>query len=93
MFVCDVIHHVEGREAWLQQLASEMKTGAKLVVVEFREGKLPQGPPEAMKIPKAQLISMLKRVGFALQADQPELLQYQTFLTFRKAAGSAEAAR
>ncbi|MFL5302619.1 MAG: class I SAM-dependent methyltransferase [Anaeromyxobacteraceae bacterium] len=89
VFVCDVLHHVDDREAWLRKLASEMKPGARLVVVEFKEGKLPQGPPEAVKIPKAQLVAMLERAGFTLQTDEPELLPYQTFLTFRKSARSA----
>ena len=89
VFVCDVVHHVEGREAWLRKLSSEMKPGAKLVVIEFKEGKLPEGPPEAVKIPKAKLVSMLESAGFSLQADRPELLPYQTFLTFTKPAKSA----
>jgi SAM-dependent methyltransferase len=86
VFVCDVIHHVDGREAWLRKLAAEMKPGARLVVIEFKEGKLPEGPPEAVKIPKAKLVSMLKMAGFSLQADDPKLLPYQTFLTFTKPA-------
>jgi SAM-dependent methyltransferase len=89
VFVCDVIHHVDGREPWLRKLSSEMKPGAKLVVIEFKEGKLPEGPPEAVKIPKAKLISVLEGAGFSLQSDQPELLPYQTFLTFKKPAKSA----
>jgi SAM-dependent methyltransferase len=89
VFVCDVVHHVDGREAWLRKLAAEMKPGAKLVVIEFKEGKLPEGPPEAVKVPKAKLVSMLESAGFSLQSDQPELLPYQTFLTFTKPAKSA----
>ncbi len=88
VFVCDVLHHVEAREAWLAKLASEMRPGARLVVVEFKEGKLPEGPPEAVKIPKAKLVSMLERAGFSVRSDEPALLPYQTFLTFtRNAAG------
>jgi SAM-dependent methyltransferase len=89
VFVCDVIHHVGEREAWLQKLAAEMKPGARLVVIEFKEGKLPEGPPEAVKIPKAKLVSMLEEAGFSLQSDQPKLLPYQTFLTFTKPSKSA----
>jgi ubiquinone/menaquinone biosynthesis C-methylase UbiE len=93
LFVCDVIHHVDGREAWLKKLAAETKPGAKLVVVEFKEGKLPEGPPEAVKIPKARLVSLLETAGFLLQADRPDLLPYQTFLTFTKPARATEAAK
>lgn len=89
VFVCDVIHHVRERQAWLRKLAAEMKPGARLVVIEFKEGKLPEGPPEAVKISKAKLVSMLEGVGFSLQADEPKLLPYQTFLTFTKPARSS----
>lgn len=89
VFVCDVIHHVDGREPWLRKLATEMKPGARLVVVEFKEGKLPEGPPESVKIPKAKLVSMLQGAGLSLQADDPKLLPNQTFLTFMKPAKSA----
>jgi FkbM family methyltransferase len=95
VFVSDVIHHVANREAWLRKGFAEMKPGARLVVVEFKEGKLPEGPPESVKIPKAKLASMLKEAGFVLVSDRPDLLPYQTFLAFEKpaAAGGGVAAR
>ncbi len=84
VFVADVIHHVEGREAWLKKLFSEMKLGAKLVVLEFKEGNLPEGPPESVKISKARLTSLIQAAGFSLKKDDPQLLPYQTFLVFEK---------
>jgi 2-polyprenyl-3-methyl-5-hydroxy-6-metoxy-1,4-benzoquinol methylase len=84
VFLCDVVHHVAGREAWLRRLFSEMRPGARLVVVEFKEGRLPQGPPEAVKIPRAQLTALLRGAGFVLEADDPKLLPYQTFLVLEK---------
>lgn len=87
-FACDVVHHVSDRDAWLHKGFQEMKPGARLVVIEFKEGKLPQGPPEAMKIPKAKLLSMLEGVGFELRLDRPELLPYQHFLVFEKPAAA-----
>ncbi len=84
VFVSDVIHHVEGREAWLKKMFSEMKRGAKLVVLEFKEGNLPEGPPESVKISKADLTALIQRAGFSLKKDDPHLLPYQTFLVFEK---------
>jgi 2-polyprenyl-3-methyl-5-hydroxy-6-metoxy-1,4-benzoquinol methylase len=84
VFICDVLHHVEDREAWLARLFSETKTGARLAVVEFKEGDLPQGPPEAMKIPKASMIELVSDAGFVLADDRSELLPYQSFLVFSK---------
>ena len=89
VFVCDVIHHVQGREAWLRRMFSQMRPGARLVVIEFKEGKLPEGPPETVKIPKAKLTAMLREAGFALRSDDPGLLPYQTFLVFEKPRGGA----
>ena len=85
VFICDVIHHVADKKAWLAKVSSQMRTGAKLVVVEFKEGDLPEGPPEKIKIPKSRLISMIEENSFKLTADSASLLPYQTFLVFSKA--------
>jgi len=84
VFICDVLHHVRSREVWLGKLASKMQSGSRLVLIEFREGDLPQGPPESVKIPKAELVSMIIKAGFSLETDRDELLPYQTFLVFRR---------
>jgi SAM-dependent methyltransferase len=94
VFLCDVLHHVEGPEAWLARAFAEMKPGARLAVVEFREGRLPEGPPEAMKIPRARLAAMLEKAGFVLGVDHGGLLPYQDFLVFHRpgrAPGNAAA--
>jgi SAM-dependent methyltransferase len=84
VFIADVLHHVANREPWLRRAYVEMKPGARLVVIEFKDGALPEGPPESLKIPKAELVSTIERAGFHLLRDEPELLPYQTFLTFEK---------
>jgi ubiquinone/menaquinone biosynthesis C-methylase UbiE len=85
VFVCDVLHHVQDRAGWLKKAASEMKPGARFVLVEFKEGKLPEGPPEAVKIPRKQLIELVNQAGLTLEAEKADLLPYQVFLVFRKA--------
>jgi SAM-dependent methyltransferase len=84
VFVCDVLHHVPDTATWLVKLAGEMKTGARLVLIEFKQGRLPQGPPEKLKIPRAKLLSLATGAGLVLDAEKPTLLPYQTFLVFRK---------
>jgi len=84
IFVCDVLHHVADRTLWLAKLSAEMKPGARLVLIEFKEGKLPQGPPESAKIPRAGLVRLVTAAGLALDGEQVDLLPYQTFLVFRK---------
>jgi SAM-dependent methyltransferase len=84
VFVCDVLHHVQDRAGWLKKAVSEMKPGARFVLIEFKEGKLPEGPPESVKIPRKQLVELVTRAGLALEAERADLLPYQVFLVFRK---------
>jgi ubiquinone/menaquinone biosynthesis C-methylase UbiE len=84
VFVCDVLHHVADRSAWLAKLAAEMRPGARLVLIEFKEGNLPEGPPEAAKITRAQMLELVTQAGLTLASERADLLPYQTFLVFRK---------
>lgn len=84
VFVCDVLHHVADRPAWLAKVTKAMRSGAKLVLIEFKEGDLPEGPPESVKIPRDKLVALVTKAGLVLAAEQADLLPYQTFLVFRK---------
>ena len=84
VFVADVLHHVPKRDAWLKAVAAGLKSGARLALIEFRMGKLPAGPPDAMKIPRAELLKLATDAGLTLTEDLGKLLPYQEFLVFRK---------
>lgn len=84
VFICDVLHHVQDRPAWLKKLGAQMPNGAKLVLIEFKTGKLPEGPPEQLKIPKDELVELCKDAGFKLEEDKSNLLPYQEFLVFAR---------
>ena len=56
VFVCDVIHHVKNQKMWLQQLSRQMKRGAHVVVIEFKEGDLPEGPPARSRYLRRNLL-------------------------------------
>jgi 2-polyprenyl-3-methyl-5-hydroxy-6-metoxy-1,4-benzoquinol methylase len=85
VFMCDVLHHIQDRPAWLAKLAAQMREGAQLVLLEFKQGKLPEGPPEAVKLSRAQLQTLATGAGLVLDSEKPDLLPYQTFLVFRRA--------
>jgi len=84
VFVCDVLHHVDNRKEWLSKLFEEMKTGSRLILIEFKEGKLPEGPPEHLKIPEEMMISTVTAAGFQKTGATGDLLPYQYFLELRK---------
>ena len=75
---------MQDRAGWLKKAASEMKPGARFVLIEFKEGKLPEGPPESVKLTKKQLLELMSQAGLALEAEKTDVLPYQVFLVFRK---------
>jgi ubiquinone/menaquinone biosynthesis C-methylase UbiE len=84
VFVCDVLLHVRQKAEWLKVIHSQMQSGAKLVLIDFQEGELPEGPPEEIKVPKKEVLRLCKEAGFILKRDEPDLLPYQEFLVFEK---------
>ena len=43
VFICDVLHHVDNKSQWLKKIHGEVKKGARLVLIEYKEGDLPEG--------------------------------------------------
>lgn len=84
VFVCDVLMHVSKKSEWLKTIHSEMQSGARVALIDFREGHLPEGPPEAVKVPKAEVLRLGEKAGFTLLEDKSDLLPYQNFLVFVK---------
>ncbi|MFQ5687763.1 MAG: class I SAM-dependent methyltransferase, partial [Candidatus Scalindua sp.] len=84
VFICDVLHHVENRGDWLKALFSQMKNNSRLVIIEFKEGNLPEVPPEDIKIPLEKMISIITNAGFIFLKQNDELLPYEYFLEFKK---------
>jgi ubiquinone/menaquinone biosynthesis C-methylase UbiE len=84
VFVCDVLHHVKHRSVWLSNLFREVGDSAKLVIVEFKEGDLPEGPPASMKLPRDEVAKLVSAAGFSAAGENTTLLPYQYVLTFQK---------
>jgi hypothetical protein len=84
VFICDILHHVKNKGDWLKAVFSQMKNDSKLVLIEFKEGKLPEGPPEDIKIPLEKMISITTNAGFVNLKQNDELLPYQYYLEFKK---------
>ena len=76
-----------GLDKWpekMVQLHTQMPSGAKLVLIEFKTGKLPEGPPETLKIPKDELVELCKGAGFTLKEDKTKMLPYQEIVVFER---------
>ena len=68
----------------MKALFSQMKNDSKLILIEFKEGKLPEGPPEDIKIPLGKMVSITTNAGFVNLKQNDELLPYQYYLEFKK---------
>ena len=84
VFVCDVLHHVRNSNSWLKKVYAQMKKGSRLVLIEFKEGKLPEGPPEDIKISLKKMISIVENAGFMIVKQNVMLLPFQYYLEFKK---------
>ena len=84
VFICDVLHHIENKSLWLKRIYNQMKKGARLILIEFKEGNLPEGPPEKIKISETEIITIVINAGFAKIYADNTLLPYQTFFVFKK---------
>lgn len=84
VFMCNVLHHVEQPAPWLARVTSAMASGARLVIIEFKMGKLPMGPPDAMKIPGPDVIALARGAGCELIRQNTSLLPYQDVFIFAK---------
>ncbi len=82
IFICDVSHHIDGRAAYLGKLKRALKPGGRIVVVDFKEGKLPVGPPPSMKITEKELVGEFAALWLRV-SRRHEMLPHQYFLEFR----------
>jgi len=76
-------HHIDGRIKYLKKLKSALKPYGRLVIVDWREGDLPMGPPAGHKLSRDQVIKELGKAGWSLTTEGTAL-PYQYVLIFRR---------
>jgi cyclopropane fatty-acyl-phospholipid synthase-like methyltransferase len=81
IFIVDTYHHISQRKTYFEKLRNSLKPNGKIVIIDFRKGKLPFGPKDHAKISKNQIISELIEAGYKVDSDHI-FLKYQNFLIF-----------
>lgn len=76
VLLVDTYHHIDGRRDYFTRLGAALKPQGRLVVVDFKPGEQPVGPPADHKVPPEQVKQELAAAGWSLVADL-ELLPYQ----------------
>lgn len=82
-FFNDVIHHVEGRPAYLKTLAAYVAPGGRIAVVDFEAGKGPHLTQPELQVSREQLVGWMKDAGLS-QVDDFRLFDDRYFLVFVK---------
>ncbi len=83
IFFCNVLHHIESRPAYYAKLARALKSGGRIVIVDFYKKPLPVGPPEAMKLSEDEVIKEFSNAGFRKDRSL-DFLPYQYMLIFKR---------
>jgi ubiquinone/menaquinone biosynthesis C-methylase UbiE len=85
VFICDTWHHIDDRIAYARKIRSILKPGGVVVVVDFRKGEIPVGPPEEHRLPPEKVIQEMEGAGLRLDRRDDVILPYQYVLFFRAA--------
>jgi SAM-dependent methyltransferase len=69
IFIADTYHHFEDRAAYMALLRRRLAPGGYLVLLEYKDGDLPVGPPAKHKVLKEVRHAKLVSAGFELDRE------------------------
>jgi ubiquinone/menaquinone biosynthesis C-methylase UbiE len=79
VLIVDTYHHFPERTTYLRRLARSLKSGGRIVNIDYEKKPTPVGPPMEHRISRDQFVSEAKEAGLRVVAE-PALLPYQYFV-------------
>jgi ubiquinone/menaquinone biosynthesis C-methylase UbiE len=64
-----VLHEIEEKNVFLQEVKRLMKASGKIAVIEFHKRETPMGPPVSHRMGKEEVKETLHNIGFVVQND------------------------
>ena len=83
VLVVDTYHHIGDRIQYFAKLKSSLRTGGRLVIIDFKADS-PNGPPAQHRISPQKVTEELKAAGYLLM-ETLKFLPRQYCLVFAKA--------
>ena len=83
VFICDVLHMVENRPAFLRNVVPALKPGGKVAIIEFYRREAPVGPPLWARLSEEEAEEDFLKEDFKLDRKLT-FLPYQYLLIFTK---------
>ena len=77
VLMVNTIAYIENKNEYLTILRRGMKAGGRIIIVDYKAGKMPVGPNEKFKITEREITNTLKNAGFEIAVIDNESLQYQ----------------
>jgi ubiquinone/menaquinone biosynthesis C-methylase UbiE len=78
IFLCNTYYMIADRVAYLQHLATRLRPGGRIVIIDWLKRPLPRGPALQYKLTTQQLRSEIQAAGLVI-VGQPEFLPWQYF--------------
>lgn len=86
ILIVDTFHHFPDGTAYLKRLGRALKTGGRLVNVDFHKRELPVGPALEHKVAREDFLRHAEQAGFKLLREHG-FLPYQYFLVLTPSGG------
>jgi SAM-dependent methyltransferase len=86
ILIVNTFHHFPDGPGTLRRLAARLKTGGRIVNVDFHPGELPVGPPPDHKVSREDFLAAAAAAGLEV-AEERTFLPYQYFLALRPREG------
>jgi SAM-dependent methyltransferase len=81
VFLVDTYHHISNRTPYFRKVRGRLAPAGRVVIVDFKMGKLPVGPPDEHKIAPERVKSEMEAAGY-VQCKSYDGLPHQYMLTF-----------
>lgn len=83
VLLVNTYHHISSRSDYFRKVAARLNPGGRIVIVDFKPGDLPIGPPAKMKIAPDQVEAEMDSAGCIVARRNDSLLPHQFVRVFR----------
>lgn len=80
VLMVNTYHHIENRITYFKNLKPSLRENGQLIIIDFKAGDLPIGPPADHKLSKDQIIEELTTAGYTDIRVDTKSLQYQDII-------------
>lgn len=80
ILIMNTITYIDNPTAYLRKLHPALKTGGRIVIVDYKKKDTVLGPPKAERIALGTLEDMLKKTGFTITSSDDATLRDQYIL-------------